>query len=275
MWMLNISKYALVVFLTTLSLLAGDVPTVHQVYETAKAGDLTKAHSMIEEVIKVNPQSAKAHFVDAEILSRQGNIEEAKQELKKAQQLAPGLPFAKPQAVTKLEQRIFGEHSTAASNTMISQSAQNYEKPFPWMMLLLGLGAVVFIVLIIRAFSSRNASNANYSNAPTNSYPASSSGAGYGPNGTYAQQPSSGGLGSNLASGLAAGVGAGVGIVAGEALMHHFMDEPSNANNQKINQPSNENNTDSHDDMGGSDFGLNDNASWDESSSDSSGDDNW
>ena len=92
MWMLNISKYALVVFLTTLSLLAGDVPTVHQVYETAKAGDLTKAHSMIEEVIKVNPQSAKAHFVDAEILSRQGNIEEAKQELKKAQQLAPGCP---------------------------------------------------------------------------------------------------------------------------------------------------------------------------------------
>ena len=65
--------------------------------------------------------------------------------------------------------------------------------------------------------------------------------------------------------------------MAGEALMHHFMDEPStnthdNTNNTPIvnNEPTN--------DMGGNDFGVNDNSSWDDSSSETlsdSSDDSW
>jgi hypothetical protein len=42
---------------------------------------------------------AKAHFVQAELYSRQGKLDFARQALASAEQSAPGLPFAKPEAV--------------------------------------------------------------------------------------------------------------------------------------------------------------------------------
>lgn len=61
---------------------------------------------MVEEVLKAHPQSAKAHFVNAEILSAQGQITQARSELNMAEQLEPGLSFAKPQAVQTLKDKL-------------------------------------------------------------------------------------------------------------------------------------------------------------------------
>jgi len=272
------SKLLIIVFATAM-VFAENLPTIHQVYQTAKSGDLNGAHQMVEQVLQAHPESAKAHFVDAEILVRQGNVSDAKNELAKAEQLAPGLPFAKPQSVQNLKQHLQSP-STSSLNSSIVEANQINNHSIPWMMIIMALCAVLLIWLAIRAFASRN----------TNGYPAQYNGgnptsgvnpnnpngpSGFGGGQPYPQQGS--GLGGGIMSGLATGAAAGAGFVAGEALMHHFMDEPStsthdNTNNAPIvnNEPTN--------DMGGNDFGVNDNSSWDDSSSETlsdSSDDSW
>ena len=68
-------------------------------------------------------------------------------------------------------------------------------------------------------------------------------------------------MGSGIMGGLATGAAVGVGMVAGEALVHHFMD----GNNPGINNaPNSWGNTPN--DMGGTDFGIADSSTWDDSS---------
>ncbi|MCX6077285.1 MAG: tetratricopeptide repeat protein [Campylobacterales bacterium] len=259
---------------------ADDVPTIHQIYQTAESGDLNGAHQMAEQVLKDHPESAKAHFVDAEILVRQGNLSEAKNELEKAEKLAPGLPFAKSQAVQSLKQHLYNPSNITISNGVRTPHPMN--QPFPWMMVIMGIGAVLLIWLAFRAFSTRrtNAYPAQYNgnsttggytnqNAPYNSSP------GFGGAQPYPQQ--SGGLGSSIMSGLATGAAAGVGIVAGEAMMHHFMGDSTTNAHENMNNQSFVNNGPSSD-MGGNNFGIEDNSSWDDNSSDDmsdSSDDTW
>ncbi len=276
------SKLVIIVFATAMAF-ADNVPTIHQVYQTAKSGDLNGAHQMVEQVLKVHPESAKAHFVDAEILVRQGDLSDAKNELVKAEQLAPGLPFAKPQAVQNLKQHLQSP-SNASLNPSIAGTTQPSNRSVPWMMIIMAVGAILLIWLAIRAFSSRN----------SNGYPAQYNGGNptsginpnpnnpYGPNPGYGggqpYPPQSSGLGGGIMSGLATGAAAGAGFVAGEELMHHFMDTPSsNSNSNNVNNTPIVNNEPSYD-MGGNDFGVEDNSSWDDSSSETlsdSGDDSW
>ncbi len=77
-------------------------PTLNQVYEAVHAGRLNQAHGMMTEVLRDHPDSAKAHYVEAEILAKEGRYGEAQGELNRAEQLAPGLPFAAPASVQEL-----------------------------------------------------------------------------------------------------------------------------------------------------------------------------
>jgi hypothetical protein len=75
-----------------------------------------------------------------------------------------------------------------------------------------------------------------------------------------------GGMGSGILGGLATGAAVGAGIVAGEALMHNMLDDkPNHGEGGYAPQPDVAQN--SNYDMGGSDFGVNDSSSWDNSSS--------
>ena len=85
--------------------MAADV-SVHQVYEAAEAGRLTEAQTMMEQVLREHPNSARAHFVEAELLSKQGKLAAARAELTTAERLEPGLPFATPSAVQTLKERL-------------------------------------------------------------------------------------------------------------------------------------------------------------------------
>lgn len=266
--MLTIFKLLLIFSFTGAIVFAENLPSVHQIYETAKNGDLAKAHSMVEEVLKVHPQSAKAHFLDAEILVRQGDLSQAKSELAEAERLSPGLSFAKPQSVQNIKERLSGNDRNTMINTIASHAEHSKPKPFPWMMAIVVIGAVLLFVFIIKSMFSRQ-------NNTAQSYPATvaqGNSSGYSGGQSYPQ--SGGGLGSNMMSGLATGVAAGAGIVAGEALMHHFMDNSESTNNI----PSESNNIQSSDD---SDFGVTDSSSWtDDAASDNdsfsnSSDDNW
>ncbi|ATB70624.1 hypothetical protein SJPD1_2529 [Sulfurospirillum diekertiae] len=239
-------------------------PTIHQVYEAAQAGKLSEAHTMVEEVLKAHPQSAKAHFVNAEILSAQGQITQARSELSVAEQLEPGLPFAKPQAIQTLKDKLglLGAPKTLSNE---HQSASSSTKPFPWTTaLLFGGGALVFVFLIRSAFSRKSTSSNNGLNGgtpPTASYPNNAP--------MNPSSPQGGGMGSGIASGLATGLAAGVGVAAGEALFNHFANNNASTPNVGTHTapPVDTTPQPSSSDFGDNDFGINDSASWDDSSS--------
>lgn len=77
-------------------------PSLKQVYATVQAGKLDQAQVMMQQVLISHPTSAKAHFVQAELYARQHDVNRAREALATAEKLAPGLPFAKPEAVQAL-----------------------------------------------------------------------------------------------------------------------------------------------------------------------------
>lgn len=216
---------------------ADDLPTLHQVYEAAQSGRLNDAQRMMDKVLAAHPESGKAHFVEAEILAREGRRADAAAELNTAQRLAPGLPFAKPGAVQELK-------------SIISQG-RPARRGFPWGLFLLGVGAIFLIYFMFRSRMSRNAAYMP-AGQPYNPGYNPGYGQGYGPGPGYG--PTGGGMGSGILSGLATGAAVGAGLVAGEEIAHHLMD-----GNQNAGTPVADN---SWDNMGGQDFGVADNSSW-------------
>src|SRR5437868_3033314 len=82
------------------------VPTMDQVYQTARSGDLRDADHMMREVLQAHPKSAKAHYVYADILAHEGYKDQARDELSTAERIMPGLPFVTPQALANLQHQL-------------------------------------------------------------------------------------------------------------------------------------------------------------------------
>ncbi len=231
-------------------------PTLHQVYQAAASGNFAEAQRMMDQVLRDHPNSAKAHYVEAELLAKQGRFAAAESELAIAERLEPGVPFAKPQAVQELKQRI--GTSRALRPAAASGFAPATASGMPWGTLLIGVGVVAIVLLVVRAMRRRSAT-----------YIPAGSPAGYGPvapgqpYGAGAAGPvgAGGGMGSGILGGLATGAALGAGMVAGEALAHrigggHSGDggaAPMVGGAQTM-----------PDNMGGNDFGVADSSSWDD-----------
>lgn len=242
--------------------MAAEDPTLHQVYQAVQAGKLGEAQGMMDQVLHDHPNSAKAHFVEAEVLARQGRLTNAESELNTAQRLAPGLPFAKPQAIQALQSRLV--HTTATAMAPAGY-LPGRSTGLPWGTILIGIGVVAAIAFAVRSMNRNNGTFVPAGGAARYgaSYPSPS----YAPNGMVSPMGQmGGGLGSGIMGGLATGAAVGAGMVAGEALMHHFTDgnrpqfDPAPPIDNSWNA--------TPDDMGGTDFGIADNSSWDDSGSD-------
>jgi hypothetical protein len=258
-------------------------PSLHEVYQAANSGHIAEAQGMMKEVLQSHPNSGKAHYVEAELLVKQGKLAQAGNELATAEKLSPGLSFATPDSVSNLKSAL----SLHVAHTPTSLSVQQHYAPqpvepakpqsnFPWRLLAVGLGLVAFIVWASRWMTRRNAvsefspSQAGYGGYRS-AYPNSPSSPGYGP--TNVPSGTGSGLGSQILGGLATGAAVGAGMVAGESLMHHFMDDKkaipssnqafSGFDNSIPDLPSTPLN-----DMGGNDFGISDGGSWDDGPSD-------
>ena len=123
-------------------------PTLHQVYAAAEAGKTTEALSMMDTVLRDHPNSGKAHYVEAELLAKAGRLSAARTEFATAERLAPGLPFAKPQAVQELKSRFTAPAATPsplAAAPAVADSGLS-----SGMMLAIG-GALVFLFFAARA----------------------------------------------------------------------------------------------------------------------------
>ncbi|MES2163626.1 MAG: tetratricopeptide repeat protein [Pseudomonadota bacterium] len=273
-------------------------PTIHDVYVAAEAGKYTDAQALMDQVLKAHPNSATAHFVEAELLAKQGKFAAAQGELATAERLSPGLPKVNPSALAKLRTLLadgqkpkanYSQQQPARSNAGYSNG--NYGAPqssgIPWgTILILGGGLIGFIWLATRFMSRRNAQQNDGYNNPAGFNPGGAPAPGYAP-GAYPQQgypqpgygqPQQGsGMGSRIMGGLATGAAVGAGIVAGEALARQFTG--GNHDSGSSSQPRNDIVYDDpsrdellrRDDMGGNDFGVS--GGWDDSGSSGGGGD--
>ncbi|HZO22219.1 MAG TPA: tetratricopeptide repeat protein [Steroidobacteraceae bacterium] len=243
-------------------------PTLHQIYEAAQAGHLAQAQQMVDQVLRDHPQSAKAHYVAAELHAREGNLPSARQELNTAQRLEPGLPFAKPDSVRELQRELGQGQVLRTSPAFGVPGYARAHSSVPWGWILVLVAAIAVLAAMFR----RRASPTVYTQYPGGTaapvgppgYGPGYAGPGYGPPG----------VGSGIAGGLASGLAVGAGVVAGEEIAHHFLDgNRVEGNPYPVNDPQADN-----PDMGGSDFGVSDGGSWDDGGSvggDVSGGDDW
>ena len=237
-------------------------PTVDQIHTAAAGGHLDQAQQMITQVLAAHPNSAKAHFVQAELYAREGKPALARSELTTAEELKPGLPFENPRAVQELKAQLGLGTRTSGPAVLRTEPAQ---RRFPVGTLLVLVGAAALLWMLFRRRS--NDAQSNSGQYPANRAPGMGAAPGtYGPGG-YGAGPMGGGIGSGIAGGLASGLAVGAGVVAGEELAHHFLDGGRGGSGGVIPPAEAGESGFSGDnaDMGGADFGMNDPGSgWDD-----------
>jgi hypothetical protein len=261
-------------------------PTLDQIYQAANSGQVPQAQEMIDQVLRTHPDSAKAHYVKAELAARQRDGSTAQQELATAERLAPGLPFAKPGAAQALRTQV--QHLSAAPATDASTrqlggpAAPGPERPaatgLPWGKLAIGAVIVLGLLALMRR-RTRGMAGGGYASGPMGGSPTGTGpmgstgygpgmqpGTGYGQPG-YGPGPAQPGMGSGLGRGLATGLAVGAGAVAAQEIgrrMFHpdgsqVLPDASGTGGSAWNDAGAMDNVD----MGGQDFGVNDTGSWD------------
>jgi uncharacterized protein len=286
-------------------------PTMNQIYQAAQAGKLAEAQVMVQQVLISHPNSAKAHYVQAELFARQGLASRGRDALVLADKLAPGLPFAKPEAVQALRAQLASKPGVPAVKEPANKALGALEPAAPaapssfplGLGLALGGAAIAVAILLLRkkpaavpvspvayagpsglaGMAGTNTIGSGLS-GPQTFGAAAGAAPGYG-QAAYGQpgygqqpygQPAGSGIGGKVAGGLAAGLAVGAGVMAAQAIGRSF----SGNNEQQHPAHLNDNTTASggqplpgNADLGGQNFGINDTSSWDDagSSSDAGG----
>jgi len=273
----------------SLPVLAATEPSMREVYQAAQEGRFIEAQSMMDQVLKEHPNSAKAHYVQAELLAKQGLVSRADTELRTAERLEPGLAFAKPEAISKLKAIIAAPRASTSVRNNAQPSQSEFarqpvaEKGISWGLVAGGLGLIAFIVFATRFMRRRSAAamsapayagtgnsygaNPALQPQPYGAPPMGGAGMGGPGMGGPGMAPAGGGMGSGIMGGLATGAALGAGMVAGQALMHHFTDGDRGNSAAPAQSGNNWNPEPAPNDKGGHDFGVADSSSWDDGGS--------
>lgn len=271
-------------------------PTIHQVYEAAEAGKFIEAQKMMDQVLAAHPNSAKAHFIEAELLAKQGKFSRAAASLATAERLAPDGKFAKPEALQRLKAVLAAAPAAATARPSATPASYGQARQMapveqssgmPWGAIL-GIGALVLLAVM---FFKRKAARqlgpqaygpgqAGFGGAPQ--YPNGGMPPQYGAPGGMPAAGGLGGLGGGIMGGLATGAALGAGMVAGQALAHRFTDGNQSSHDGGNHLDAGLTPGAFHDDtppsgydMGGSDFGVSDAGDWDSGGDGGGGGSDW
>ena len=224
------------------SVAAMALPSANDVQAAVKSGDYPKAETMMQEVVAAKPQSAKAHYLYAEILAHDAKFTDAAAQARRARELDPALSFTTdPEKFKSFERLLEREQAgpavatqaaaptprvNAAPPAVPQQAASSGIPGWVWVG-----GFAILAFVIFRAVSRRavanNLANGGYAN-PGGGYgmnpgmPQPGYGPGYGP------APGAGG--GLLRTGLAAAGG-----VAGGMLLERMLEGNRHDENQGNN----------------------------------------
>ncbi|MEJ1963138.1 MAG: hypothetical protein WDO56_16915 [Gammaproteobacteria bacterium] len=260
------SAFLLVMILASSAFAASD-PSMQQIYDAASAGHLAQAQAMMDNVLRDHPNSAKAHYVQAELYAKERRVDLARQELGNAERLSPGLSFARPEAVRALREEL--SRTSAFPERFGSSSPQ---RAFPWGIALVLVAGIGGLWLLLRRRSPVSMSSQYSPDRMPMANTAPNAGA------ATMATPMTPGAGSGIASGLASGLAVGAGVVAGEELARHFLGSGSPSVSPGAPPPERRDDVaDPNGDMGGTDFGVQDPGSWDDDAAagGTSSDDDW
>lgn len=257
---------------------AGDAPK--DVEAALHQGNYTLAGQELQQAIAEHPQSAKAHYLLAQVLAHQGNIGEAQQQAAQARQLDPKISFTTPARFEHFQSELnqalapgatprATRNSSPAIMPSPAAAAAIPAEPSPSHFWVWILGAVV-VVLLFGMFRRRQQAGLNASVYAPQSPPPPYGVPPYGQ--PYQQPPSAGmGMGGSFVSGLAGGA---LGAAAVEMFENHERREQEGFGAGAPSfQPGQDAQTQAYDELRNEpvDTGNDDN-SWD-SSDDSSGSD--
>ena len=231
------------------SVAAMALPSANDVQAAIKSGDYPKAETMMQEVVAAKPQSAKAHYLYAEILAHDAKFTDAASQARQAREIDPALSFTtdpeKFRSFERLLQReqagpaVSTQPTTQAPSPRAEMPAPMRQQPAPssgipgWVWVG-GIAILLFVVFrtISRRAMANNMAGGGY--APQGGYGTNPGmpQPGYGPG--YGQAPGAGG--GLLRTGLAAAGGVAGGMLLERMLEGNRHDENYGNNNNAGSQ---------------------------------------
>ena len=222
-------------FLALACSLALALPSPKDISAAVEAGDLARAETLLHEVLKEKPNSAKAHYELGEVLARAKRYDEALAQLNQARAMDPALKFASsPEKFTQTLDKVSAAAAVAkaaatgqtlnpapaAAHSAVAPAASASSFPTGYVV----GGAILLILLFVLI---RRSQAPRPTPMPMGAYPGAP---GYGPGGAMAPAPYGGyGAQPQAGSGIGGAVLGGVaGLAAGYALSKAM--EGGNAN---------------------------------------------
>jgi hypothetical protein len=92
-------------------------PSVSQIEQTMSRGDWQTADAQLTEVLQAHPESARAHYLYAQVLDREGRSADALNQVQQAKKLDPAIKFTDPSRFAATEARIQANANRAESRT--------------------------------------------------------------------------------------------------------------------------------------------------------------
>ena len=190
-----------------------------QIQGLIAAGQENAALGDLSHILQAHPDSGVAWYLTAEAQDALGHEDAARNALAKAEQYAPGLPFAQPDKVAALQTHLAGpvEHSRHGLSPAV-----------------MVIGGLVILFLLLRLFGRRRIMPGGYDSGygggpfPPRGGPFPPQGGPFppGPGGMPYGPGGGGGIGSSIVTGLAAGAG----FAAGERIIDDMMGGPRDGN---------------------------------------------
>ncbi|WP_174365332.1 tetratricopeptide repeat protein [uncultured Caballeronia sp.] len=108
---------AMAASLMLVSAAAFAVPSAGQIEQSMTQGNWAQADSQLNEVIQAHPNNAKAHYLYAQVLDREGRPADALAQIQQAKTLDPAIKFTDPSRFNAMEARIRSDANRVNSSS--------------------------------------------------------------------------------------------------------------------------------------------------------------
>ncbi len=170
-------KKFLVAVFASLALVSGAafaVPSVQQIESAMSQGDWQRADSGLTQVLQAHPDNARAHYLYAQVLNREGRYADALTQVEQAKSLDPQIRFTQPQRFAQVEAKIRSDamragatNTTRTSNPFAQQTqsaapaamatATAPQRHGPGMGMWIGIAIVVIGIALVLRWTLRRA----------------------------------------------------------------------------------------------------------------------